>query len=200
MKITNIKQQVKRSGRYSIFVDEVYCFSFGENELLNSGIYLNMELTAEQLIQLRDASVFDKAYEKVLNLISIRRRSQWEIEQYLKRKDYSPALVIPILNKLSDKKYIDDLAFARAWVSSRRLLKAISKRKLILELRAKRVSDEDIRRAMDEDDSDETVILTELVAKKRKQSRYQDDLKLMQYLARQGYSYDNIKLDLNQPE
>ncbi len=196
MKITKIKQQEKRPDRYSIFVDGVYSFSFGESELLNSGLRLNLELSAEQLQGLKDTSVMDKAYDRVINLISIRRRSRWEIEQYLKHKDYPPALIHSILNKLSNKNYIDDLAFARAWVSSRRLLKAISQRKLSLELRAKRISDDNIRLALSEDETDENEVLEELVAKKRKISRYQDDLKLMQYLARQGYNYEDIKIAL----
>lgn len=197
MKITNIKQQVKRSDRFSIYVDGIYRFSFGESELLNSRVHINMELTEGVLSDLQQAAELDKAYDRAINFISLRRRSQWEIEEYLKRKEYSPALIDIILNKLSIKNYIDDLAFAKAWVSSRRLLKAISQRKLSLELRAKRVSDEIIRQVISEDETSEADVLADLISRKRKQSRYQDDLKLMQYLARQGYNYGDIKAGLN---
>lgn len=193
MKITNIKLQVKRADRYSIYVDEKYTFSFGESELLNSGLHINQEVSEAELEALKDAAVVDKAYDRALNYISLRRRSEWEIRTYLKRKDYPPALIDTILNKLSISKYVDDLAFARAWVSNRRLLKAISQRRLSQELRAKRIADEDIKLALENDETDESKVLKELVAKKRKQTRYQDDLKLMQYLARQGYNYDDIK-------
>lgn len=197
MKITNIKQQVKRSDRFSIYVDGIYKFSFGESELLSSRVHINMELTEGELSNLQQAAELDKAYDRAINFISLRRRSQWEIEEYLKRKDYSPALIDTILNKLSIKNYVDDLAFAKAWVSSRRLLKAISQRKLSLELRAKRVSDEIIRQVISEDETSEADVLADLISRKRKQSRYQDDLKLMQYLARQGYNYGDIKAGLN---
>jgi len=197
VKITNIKQQVKRSDRFSIYVDGIYRFSFGESELLNSRVHINMELTEGVLSDLQQAAELDKAYDRAINFISLRRRSQWEIEEYLKRKEYSPALIDIILNKLSIKNYIDDLAFAKAWVSSRRLLKAISQRKLSLELRAKRVSDEIIRQVISEDETSEADVLADLISRKRKQSRYQDDLKLMQYLARQGYNYGDIKAGLN---
>ncbi|MCX6725602.1 MAG: RecX family transcriptional regulator, partial [Candidatus Saccharibacteria bacterium] len=126
MKITNIKQQVKRSDRFSIYVDGIYKFSFGESELLSSRVHINMELTEGELSNLQQAAELDKAYDRAINFISLRRRSQWEIEEYLKRKEYSPALIDTILNKLSIKNYVDDFAFAKAWVSSRRLLKAIS--------------------------------------------------------------------------
>lgn len=43
-----------------------------------------------------------------------------------------------------------------------------------------------------EDETDERQVLRELIAKKRKTSRYQDD-QLIAYLARQGFAYDDIK-------
>lgn len=200
MKITNIKQQVKRADRYSIYIDSKYAFSFGESELLNSRLHINQEVTEAELEGLKDKAVLDKAYDRALNYISLRQRSEWEIREYLKRKDYPPALVDNILNKLSISNYVDDLAFARAWVNNRRLLKAISQRRLSQELRAKRVSDENIKLALSEDETDEAEVLKDLVAKKRRQTRYQDNLKLMQYLARQGYNYDDIKAAMNQRE
>jgi regulatory protein len=124
----------------------------------------------------------------------IRPRSRWEMESYLQRKKAAPALVELILNKLSNLNMLNDLEFARSWVANRRLLRPTSKRKLQQELRAKRVPDEVITEVLDEDETDESDVLKDLVAKKRQQTRYKDDdLKLMQYLARQGFNYGDIK-------
>jgi regulatory protein len=124
----------------------------------------------------------------------LRPRTRWEIETYLKQKKTSPTLSESILNKLSDKALIDDAKFARAWVNDRRLLRPTSKRKLILELRQKRVEDEIIHKVLSEQDTDsDASALASLIESKRRQSKYQDDLKLMQYLARQGFSYGDIK-------
>jgi SOS response regulatory protein OraA/RecX len=60
-----------------------------------------------------------------------------------------------------------------------------------MELRAKRISDDIISQILSEDETDERETLKTLIAKKR--SRYPDDQKLMQYLARQGFEYDEIK-------
>ena len=200
MKITDIKQQVKRSDRYSIYVDGKYIFSLGESELLNTGLRINQEFTAEELENLKQTAILDKAYDRALNLISMRKRSQWEMRDYLKHKDYESDIIETILNKLSDNGYVDDRAFAKAWVNTRRLLKATSKRRLQQELRQKRVEDEIIKQVLEEDETDEHEVLRELVAKKRRQSRYQDNFKLMQYLARQGYNYGDIKAALEGTE
>jgi SOS response regulatory protein OraA/RecX len=50
-----------------------------------------------------------------------------------------------------------------------------------------------IRQVLEEDETTDRDTLKQLVIKKRQQSRYQDDTRLMQYLARQGYGYDDIK-------
>jgi regulatory protein len=193
MKITAIRQQVKRRGRYSVFVDEKYSFSLSELGLINSGLRLGQEISEQDLAQLKDTSRFDKAYNQALDLIARRQRSQWELEQYLARKGYEKELQQEIINKLSNAGYVNDTTFARAWISNRRMLKPTSRRKLIAELKQKRISEEIINEVLSEDTTDEREVLRELVERKRKQAKYQDNLKLMQYLARQGYSYTDIK-------
>lgn len=193
MKITDIKQQVKRNDRYSIYGDDKYIFSLSENELLNLGLKIGQEFDENELEELRQKAVLDKAFDRSLNLISRRRRSTWEMQQYLKQKDYETEIIETILNMLSIKGYLDDAAFAEAWINSRRLLKNTSKRRLQQELRAKRVPDEIISQALENDQADESEVLKELIEKKRSQTRYQDKEKLMAYLIRQGYNYSDIK-------
>jgi regulatory protein len=193
MKITAIKQQVRRADRYSISLDGKYVFSLSETELLKLGLRIGQELSETESQSLRDEAVLDKAYDSALNLIMRRPRSRWELEDYLKRKDYAQAVIEGTISNLTDRGYVDDYDFARRWVENRHLLKATSKRRLAQELRQKRVSDEVIDQVLEEDETDELEVLKELVERKRKQSKYQDDLKLMQYLARQGFSYDLIK-------
>jgi len=193
MKVTAIKQQVKRTDRFAVHVDGKYSFSLGELDMINSGLRLGQELSQQELEQLKETAEIGGLYDRALGYIMLRPRSEWELQEYLKRKK-APALQIEkILNKLSLVGYIDDRKFAEAWVDNRRLLKSTSKRRLTQELRQKRVSDEIIEQVLAEDETDELEVLKQLVAKKRQQSRYQDDLKLMQYLARQGYNYVDIK-------
>jgi regulatory protein len=199
MKITAIKAQVKRAGRFSVFVDDKYTFSLGESALLESGIRLGQELSREEVEKFKQLSAEDKLYGNVLHFTALRPRSQWEIEQYFKRKQVSPAFVETILNKLSKSGMVNDEAFARSWVGSRRLLKPTSRRRLTAELRAKRVANDTIDKVLGEDETDEREVLRELIDKKRKQIKFRNDkLKLMQYLARQGFSYDDIKTVLNE--
>ncbi len=202
MKVTDIKQQVKRAGRYSVYIDGAYVFSLGEAELLRSGLRIGREYTAAELEELKRVAVADKAYMRALDYLARRPRSRWEVEDYLRRKQYDSPTIDAILNTLSIKGYVDDAAFAEAWVRSRRQLKPTSLRRLRQELLQKRVDEEVITQVLAQDNANqnegagETETIRQLAAKKRSQPRYQDDQKLIAYLLRQGFRYDDIKTAL----
>lgn len=198
MKITAITQQEKLKSRYSIFVDEKYAFSLSDTALLDSKLVPGQELTKDEVGKWKEYSKEDKIYGQVLRYTALRPRSAWELEFYMQRKDVPTPLQEQILNKLSDLGFIDDYKFAEIWVRNRRLLKSSSRRRLSLELRQKHISDEIIGQVLAEDETDEQAMLRDLIERKRKQVKYQDDTKLMQYLSRQGFSYGDIKQSLEE--
>lgn len=200
MRISDIKQQVKRAGRYSIYADGKYVFSLSEQELLSSGIRIGNNYTESEFEELQQTAELDKAYMRALDLLARRPRSCWEMEQYLKRKDYDVSVVAKTLKHLEDRELLNDEAFARSWVASRRLLKQTSKQRLKQELRQKRVADDLITLVLEEDEATDIEMLQGLIEKKRRQTKYQDDEKLMQYLVRQGFYYGDIKGALNNSE
>ena len=201
MKITKIVQQEKQKDRYSVFVDGKYSFSLSEGALLDSGLARGQELEPAQVKDYKQLSADDKVYGQALRYAALRLRSAWEMEQYLRRKQASPLLCQQVLNKLSTIGLLNDEAFARAWVANRRLLRPTSTRKLQQELRAKHVSDELVGAILAEVGTGERATLRAVIAKKRHLPKFRSDpLKLMQYLARQGFNYDDIKTALNQPD
>lgn len=200
MKVTKISAQVKTQGRYSIFVDDKFAFGLSELGLINSGIKIGTELTEQRLKELKSEADTDKLYNRAIGLLARRPRSAWELRDYLKRKKVETGQADTILNTLSMRGYVNDEDFARRWVENRRLLKPISKRKLTIELKQKRISDEIIQRVLSQDEADELEVLKKLVIKKRTQTRYQDDKKLMQYLAGQGFGYVDIKSALEETD
>lgn len=196
MKITAIKQQAKQAARYSVFVEGQYAFSLSEGALLESRLAKGQELTESQLGQLKELSREDKVYNRALRYVAARSRSRWEVQVYLERKDTPPPLIENILNKLSILGFIDDQKFAETFIADRQLLRPASRRKIIMELRKKRVADEIIQQTAGRSQTEEEAALLSVIERKRRQSKYQDDQKLIQYLARQGFGYDDIKAAL----
>jgi regulatory protein len=191
MKITAITQQVKRTDRYSVFVDGVFAFGLSEGGLLQSGLASGQELDDARLRELKKMAGLDKAYNNALRYTAMRPRSEWEIRTYLERKGLDEPAARQIMQRLKRARLLDDADFARAWVAHRRQLKSTSKRKLRLELKQKHVPEDIINQVLSEDETTDKTALRELVAKKR--ARYPDQQKLMAYLARQGFTYDDIK-------
>lgn len=193
MKVSNITTQKKHRDRYSVYIDDMYVCSLSGDALLKSGIQTGDVLTSEQKNALLQLSEQDLAYSRLLNLISRRPRSMWEAEQYLKKKGYDSTSIHSTISLLQQKGYLDDYMFAESWVRSRRLTRSMSQKKLRYELKQKRVADSTIDEILKTDDREDLHALKELVAKKRKVSRYKDDVKLMRYLAGQGFNYTDIK-------
>jgi regulatory protein len=193
MKITAIKQQIKRFDRYSVYVDGVYTFSLSEAQLVSSGIHSGLEIDSETLAGYQEESTTGKLFDRLLNLFSYRMRSEWEVRDYLRRKQVDESQTTQLIERMQKLGYINDEVFARSWVENRRFGKPTSQRKLRAELQAKRIDRGIVDKILNEDASqtDEMDVLRQLVAKKR--ARYPDDVKFMQYLARQGFGYDDIK-------
>lgn len=200
MKITKLASQIKRTDRYSVFIDGKYSFSLSQRALLASQIYQGQELSKQQIDTFMALSSDDKFYNLALRYLAIRPRSVWEVHSYLERKRASPPLIKSILNKLTKFDLIDDQKFANAFVADRQLLRPTSRRKLQLELRKKHLSNYIIEQATSTQTADDQLALQATITSKRRQTKYQDDLKLMQYLARQGFNYQDIRAALHKDD
>jgi regulatory protein len=196
MKITKIAPAVKTDGRYNVFVDEKFSFSLDETQLVRLALKKGDEISAEQLNELKTESDFGKNYIRAVDLISRRSRSEKEIRNYGRRKRWSKENTEKVVARLYDRGYLNDEKFAESFVRSRANLREFSARKMKLELQKKGIAPAVIENVLAaSDDFDETAALKKLVAKKR--GAYDDERKLIAYLARQGFSYDDIKNALN---
>ncbi len=193
MVITDIKQQLKLTDRYSIFIDGRYSFSLSSQQLLEQHLVKGQQIDQETLKSLQKIAADDKLYGLTLRYCTLRLHSQKEVELYLGRKKAEPKAKAAIIERLVKIGFIDDAAFAQTWINNRRQ-KFFSQRRIIQELRKKGVDKDVIAKAMEAEEPDDSEAVIELVRKKRQQAKYaNDDLKLMRYLAQQGFNYDHIK-------
>jgi regulatory protein len=195
--ITKIAPAVKTPGRYNVFVDEQFSFSLDETQLVKLGLKKGDEISDERLEELKTESDFGKNYIRAVDLISRRLRSEKEIRDYAWRKNWTPEVAARVIERLYERGYLNDAKFAAAFVRSRAALRNYSTRKMKLELRKKGVAPDIIEKTLNEsEDFDETATLKKLLMKKR--AHYAgDEQKLIAYLARQGFSYDDIKKALS---
>jgi regulatory protein len=211
MKITGITAQQKDKNRVNVMVDGKYRFSLDIFQYADLGIKIGQDYTDEELTLLETESQFGKVYARALEYCLMRPHSAKEVRDYLYRKTrdsrtktgemkkgIAPEITQRVFERLVDKGYIDDGKFTRYWVENRNLTKGASRRKLQAELRAKGVESSIIEQYLAESERSDEGELEKIIAKKR--NRYPDDQKFMQYLARQGFSYDDIKSALTSDE
>lgn len=207
MKVTALTSQQKDKNRVNVMVDGKYRFSLDVFQVADLGIRVGKEYSDAELTALETESQFGKLYARALEYCLMRPHSAREVRGYLYRKTRDTrtktggvkkgvpvALTERVFERLSDKGYINDEKFALYWVENRNLTKGASRRKLQAELQAKGVDRAIVDRLLAESVRTDESELEKVLAKKR--ARYPDEQKLMQYLARQGFSYDDIKAAL----
>ncbi len=213
MKITAITAQARNPDRVNISVDGKYRFSLDIFQLTELGVKVGREYSDDELAALETESSYGKLYTKCLEYTMLRPHSSREMRDYLWRKTretkyksrsgeiksragVTTEITDRVYDRLAEKGYIDDEKFARWWVENRNLRKGASRRKLQAELADKGVSQSIISVVLTQTNRSDADELAKMVAKKR--TKYPDDQKLMQYLARQGFSYDDIKSALSE--
>ena len=203
-KITALKVQVRDKSRVNVFVDGKYLFSLDINQVAELGIKTGNQYSPEELADLENESQYGKLYTRSLEYAFTRPRSQREMRDYLYRKTrdsrtkegyvkkgVSVELTVRVFDRLSEKGYVDDEKFARFWVENRNMRKGSSMRRLKSELSAKGVRADIIETVIGATDRTDIEEIQKIIVKKAK--RYDDEQKLIAYLARQGFRYDDIK-------
>ena len=203
MQITAITAQQKDKNRVNVMVDGKYRFSLDIFQYADLGIKVGQEYSDDELTALEQESLLGKVYARALEYCLMRPHSAREVKDYLYRKTrdtrtktggvkkgISPEVTARVFDRLVEKGYIDDEKFTRYWVENRSLTKGVSKRKLQAELRTKGVDTSTIDHFLSESERSDSSELQKIILKK--QTRYPDRQKFMQYLARQGFSYDDI--------
>lgn len=207
MKITNLTSQQKNKNRINVLVDGKYRFSLDIFQVGELGIKVGREYSEEELVALETESQFGKVYTRTLEYSLSRPHSAKEIRDYLYKKTrdtrtktggvkkgVSPVITVRVFDRLVERGYVNDEKFARFWVENRNVKKGASKRKMTAELQLKGVESAIIQTVLAESERTDSDELLKIIAKKR--NRYPDEQKFMAYLARQGFSYDDIRTAL----
>ena len=98
--------------------------------------------------------------ENVARILVLRRldhaaRTRVALERYLTQRGIPDEAATTVLDRFTEVGLIDDLAYARGWVTSRHGTRGLGKRAVAQELRRKGVTDDIIAEALDPIDPDQ---------------------------------------------
>jgi regulatory protein len=135
----------------------------------------------------------DSLYAYGLRLLSYRARSEREIRDRFKQRSAEPELIDSTITRLRSAGFVDDEAFAQAWVDSRRRASPRGDRLLRQELAAKGVARPSVDSVLQEEV--DALQLARLAATKKARLLASEPepafvRKLTEFLLRRGFDFD----------
>jgi len=144
--VTAVERQ-RRRRRVDLFVDGRFALALGVELAAERGLRPGRSLTPAELSALAQEEARRGALESALRLLSYRARSERELRDRLRRKDFDRAAIVETMARLKELGYLDDAAFARGWAQTRQALRPRSRRLLASELRQRGVTQEQAEQA-----------------------------------------------------
>lgn len=115
--ITKVSTQ-KRKGYYNIFLNNQFAFGVSERTLSEFRLLVGVELTDEQIKEIKQFEVDDKALQSAISYLSYQPRSINEIERYLQKKEISVETIKRVINQLTDLGYLDDKKYVELFIKN----------------------------------------------------------------------------------
>jgi regulatory protein len=200
--ITAVQATQRDPERVSVFVDGAFAFALPAIVAVQRGLQRGVELSAEVVEELAGIAEAEKATEAALTFVSYRPRSEREVRDRLRRRQFAPDAIDYAVEKLRGWRYLDDRAFAEFWVENRIEHAPRGRRSLADELRAKGVDREVAGEVIDESGLDEQGDALEVARKRQRSLSGLDEQtqrrRLAAFLARRGYGWDVVKPVLDQ--
>ena len=171
-------------------------FAFGLSRIVAAWLYIGQVLDDEKIVALQDEDTREKAYQRALQILNYRSRSEKEIVDKLKDAGYSEKVVDYVTRRLKDLNLLGDLKFARTWTENRASLRPRSRRMLRMELKQKGVDEQTIEQALEDapDDTELAESLAEKYQNRLRDTEWPDfQKKLGSYLMRKGFDYPTTK-------
>jgi regulatory protein len=191
--ITALRTQKRNKDRVSVYLDGE--FGFGLPAIEAMPLKVGQQLTDEEIIQLQMKDEIERAYDRALNFLSYRPRSEAEVRRNLRQKDIESTVIEAVVARLTRAGLLDDQEFARYWVDNRTRFNPRGLRGLRYELRQKGISSAIIDEALATVDVESAVRQAAEKGARRLSNLSPRDFrrKLQAYLKRRGFSYSVIK-------
>lgn len=194
MKVTKIESVTKT--KFKVYVEEQFAFVLYKSELSRYRIVTDEEITEDTFQKIKKEVILKRAKLRALHLLNDMDRTEAQLRTKLKQGLYTEDIIEQTIEYVKSFGYIGDASYARRYIQSRQKNK--SKKEIYVELCKKGVAREEIDSAMEEcyeNHGEEEAIRTLLRKKKYnpEQATEAETQKIYGYLARKGFSYDQIR-------
>lgn len=194
MVVTKVEAVTKT--KYKVYVDGQFAFILYKGELSRFHIAEDQELSQEIYEKIRTEVILKRAKLRAMHLLNDMWRTEAQLREKLTRNEYPSDIVEAAISYVKSFGYINDYEYARSFIESRKERK--SRREIYMQLVGKGVSRELIDEAFEEsyEREDSTEAIRRLLEKKhydRENTTLEEKKKIMAYLVRKGFGYDDIR-------
>ena len=188
--ITGLKAQKRNHRRVNVDLDGE--FAFGVERIVAAWLQVGQELSEEKIASLQEEDRREAAYQKALNFIQYRERSEAEIQQHLKEQKLPEEIASEVIERLRRSGLVNDQRFAQTWVENRNEFHPRSRRALAYELRQKGIDPGAIQEALQDVDEEQMAYQAAVKQSRKFQALEWPDFrqKMLGFLARRGFSYE----------
>lgn len=191
--VTALKIQKRNRNRINVYLDGEYAFPVAR--IVGAWLQIGQVLSDEKIAALREQDTKEVAYQRALNFLSYRTRSEAEVQRKLTEIGFDEMVIAETMERLRRANLISDTQFAKEWVENRSTFRPRGRRVLAMELRQKGVADDVIQRALDGTVDEDELAYQAAVRKARRWA----DLdyaafreRLGAFLMRRGFSYGTV--------
>ena len=192
--VTALKVQKRNPNRVNVYLDGD--FAFGLSRIVAGWLQVGQVLDDQKIEELKSKDTGEVAYQKALQFIGHRPRSEAEVIKRLEKHGFENDVIESVMVRLRSQNLVGDLDFARLWVDNRSTFRPRGRRALTVELKQKGVSEQDIHKAL-EGMQDEETLAYRVALKQANRLRglewFVFRRKLGERLARRGFGYDAIR-------
>lgn len=201
--ISKIVRQKQNPHRFDIYIDGEQTVTVHEDVLVRFQLRKGQTLETDDLIHLLAEGDKNKGRQIALKWLSHKLRTEKEVFDYLLNKGFSGECASSVVNWLKQYGYLNDRAFATAWVESRRRAKGKSSRLLREELRRKGIDEPLIDEALSAvSEADDLSLARRLAHKRYERLRQYDwatvERRIGSFLGRRGFSHAHIRTVLEE--
>jgi len=191
--ITELRLQKRNKDRVNVYLDGQFAFGLAAIEAAH--LKVGQELSDADIARLQKQDEIERAYERALNFLSFRPRSEAEVRRNLREKAVEEEIVEAAVERLTQAGLLDDREFARYWVENRLQFKPRGARALRQELWEKGVPDAIIAETLESFDAEDVARRVAEAGARRMAHLEPADFrqKLSAYMARRGFSYAVIQ-------
>lgn len=181
-----------------IYIDEEYCFSLYQNEVLRYQLEIGMEIEQVTYHEILEEAVYKRGRQKAMKLLERMDYTETELRRKLKQSSFTDDITDRVIDYINSYHYLNEERYVKNYLTYKKSTKSI--RQIKMELKQKGVDSELIERHFEESKISDTEAIIKAIRKKTKADiedlTYEEKQKIASFLFRKGFREEDIRKQL----